>query len=103
AIVLSDVARNSLTDQQMKLLATYVRDLGGGFILAGGENNYGEGGYSKTIIEEVLPVTFETKKEKPDTVGMIVGLAKSGSMGGQKIELAKEATKAPLLLLKDED
>src|SRR5215467_11705817 len=91
AVVLSDVARNNLTDPQMKTLATYVRDLGGGFILAGGENNYGEGGYSKTAIEEVLPVTFETKKEKPDSVGMIVVLDKSGSMGGQKIEMTKEA------------
>jgi len=74
-----------------------------GFILAGGENNYGEGGYSKTVIEEVLPITFEAKKEKPESVAMIVVLDKSGSMGGQKIELAKEATKAPLQLLKDED
>ncbi len=103
AIVLSDVARNSLTDQQMRTMATYVRDLGGGFILAGGENNYGEGGYSKTVIEDVLPITFETKKEKAESVSMIVVLDKSGSMGGQKIELAKEATKAPLELLKDED
>ncbi len=103
AVVLSDVARTSLNDQQMRTLATYVRDLGGGFILAGGENNYGEGGYSKTVIEDVLPVTFEAKKEKPDSVAMIVILDKSGSMGGQKIELAKEATKAPLALLKDED
>jgi len=103
AVVLSDVARNSLTDQQMKILATYVRDLGGGFILAGGENNYGEGGYSKTILEEVLPVTFETKKEKPDSVAMIIVLDKSGSMGGQKIEMAKEAAKAPLALLRDTD
>jgi len=103
AVMLSDVARNTLNDQQMRTMATYVRDLGGGFILAGGENNYGEGGYSKTIIEEVLPVTFEAKKEKPESVAMIVVLDKSGSMGGQKIELAKEATKAPLQLLKDED
>ncbi|PYS49596.1 MAG: hypothetical protein DMG13_23050, partial [Acidobacteria bacterium] len=103
AIMLSDVARNSLSDQQMRTMATYVRDLGGGFILAGGENNYGEGGYSKTVIEEVLPITFEAKKEKPESVAMIVVLDKSGSMGGQKIELAKEATKAPLQLLKDED
>jgi Ca-activated chloride channel family protein len=102
-IVLSDVARSSLTDNQMKAVATYVRDLGGGFILAGGENNFGQGGYSKTIIEDVLPVTFETKKEKPNSTGMIVVLDKSGSMGGQKIELAKEATKAPLDLLKDTD
>src|SRR5215471_7861228 len=103
AIVLSDVARNSLTDQQMKAVATYVRDLGGGFILAGGENNYGEGGYAKTAIEEVLPVTFEAKKEKPDSVAMIVVLDKSGSMGGQKIEMTKEAAKAPLALLKETD
>jgi uncharacterized membrane protein len=103
AIMLSDVARNTLSDQQMRAMATYVRDLGGGFILAGGENNYGEGGYSKTVIEEVLPVTFEAKKEKPESIAMIVVLDKSGSMGGQKIELAKEATKAPLQLLKDED
>lgn len=103
AIVLSDVARSSLSDQQMKTLATYVRDLGGGFILAGGENNYGEGGYSKTAIEEVLPVTFEAKKEKPDSVAMIMVLDKSGSMGGQKIEMTKEAAKAPLALLKDTD
>jgi uncharacterized membrane protein/uncharacterized protein YegL len=103
AVLLSDIARNSLTDQQMKTFATYVRDLGGGFILAGGENNYGEGGYSKTAIEEVLPVTFEAKKEKPDSVAMIVVLDKSGSMGGQKIEMTKEAAKAPLALLKDTD
>ena len=103
AVILSDVARNNLSDQQMKTLATYIRDLGGGFILAGGENNYGDGGYSKTIIEEVLPVTFEAKKEKPESVSMIVVLDKSGSMGGQKMELAKEATKAPVPLLKDED
>jgi Ca-activated chloride channel homolog len=103
AVVLSDVARNSLNDQQMKTFATYVRDLGGGFILAGGENNYGEGGYSKTAIEDVLPVTFETKKEKPDAVAMIIVLDKSGSMGGQKIEMTKEAAKAPLALLKDTD
>ena len=102
-IILSDVARRSLTDDQMKTISTYVRDLGGGFIFAGGENNYGVGGYSKTLIEDILPVTFEAKKEKPNSTGMIVVLDKSGSMGGQKIELAKEATKAPLDLLKDTD
>jgi uncharacterized protein YegL len=34
---------------------------------------------------------------------MIVVLDKSGSMGGQKIEMTKEAAKAPLALLKDTD
>ena len=37
-IVLSDVRADALTDGQMDALATYVRDLGGGFILAGGDS-----------------------------------------------------------------
>lgn len=102
-IILSDVARSGLVDQQMLSLATYVRDLGGGFILSGGENNYGTGGYSDTAIEEVLPITFEAKKEKDEEIAMIVILDKSGSMGGQKMELAKEAGKAPLEFLKETD
>jgi Ca-activated chloride channel homolog len=103
AVVLSDVARSDLNQAQMRALVTYVRDLGGGFVLAGGENNYGEGGYSRTEIERVLPVTFDTKKERPKSVAMIVVLDKSGSMGGDKIDLAKEATRAPLDLLTSED
>ena len=35
AVLLSDVARNSLNDQQMKIFATYIRDLGGGFSARG--------------------------------------------------------------------
>jgi uncharacterized membrane protein len=102
-VILSDVARSGLVDRQMVALATYVRDLGGGFILAGGENNFGEGGYSETLIEEVLPITFESKNEKQEHIAMIVIIDKSGSMGGQKMELAKEAAKAPLEYLKETD
>src|SRR5438034_5361758 len=40
-------------------------------------------------------------KEKPDSVAMIMVLDKSGSMGGRKIEMTKEAAKAPLALRKD--
>src|SRR5262249_23649659 len=55
AVILSDVARQDLNQAQMGAMVTYVRDLGGGFVLAGGENNYGENGYSHTEIEKVLP------------------------------------------------
>ena len=52
----------NLTDAQMQAVATYVRDLGGGFLLAGGENTYGKEGYTGSTIEEILPVTFETRR-----------------------------------------
>lgn len=103
AIILSDVARSSLNGQQMRAVATYVQDLGGGFILAGGENVYGaEDGYSKTDVERVLPVTFDAKKPH-QTVAMIVVLDKSGSMGSQEMAFAKEAAKAPLQFLRNTD
>src|SRR5437879_10965907 len=95
ALVLSDVPRNSLNEEQMRSLATYVRDLGGGFILAGGENNYGEGGYAKTAIEEALPVTFAARTEKPDSDAMILGRDKSRSLGCQKVAMTSEPAKAP--------
>jgi Ca-activated chloride channel homolog len=103
AVIVSDVDRKALSSAQMQTIVSYVRDLGGGFILTGGENSYGEGGYSKSPVEEVLPVTFDTKKNEPRSVGMVVVLDRSGSMAGQKMELAKEATKAALDLLRDDD
>jgi uncharacterized membrane protein len=100
-MILSDVARSSLSDRHMNSIATYVRDLGGGIIFSGGENHYGEDGYSQTIIENILPVKFET--EPTDPVVVLVVLDRSGSMGGLKMELAKEATKASVGVLKDKD
>ena len=92
---------DALTQPQMEALATYVRDLGGGFILAGGDSVYGEEGYSDTTLEEILPVRFELEREPP-TVALVIVLDKSGSMGGQKIDLAKEASKAAVDVLLEE-
>ncbi len=102
AVIISDVDKRNLTDAQMGAIATYVRDLGGGFLMIGGENTYGKDGYTDSTIEEILPVTFETDKER-DSVAMVVVLDRSGSMAGSKMDLAKEATKAPLNLLKEDD
>lgn len=103
AILLSDVPRRRLTGRQMGAIAAYVQDLGGGFILAGGENTYGAGdGYAMTDVEKILPITFDAKKPLR-SVAMIVVLDKSGSMGGPEIGFAKEAAKAPLRLLRDTD
>ena len=101
AVILSDVRADELTPRQMDAMATYVRDLGGGFILAAGESVYGEEGYSETDVEEILPIRFELERDKT-SVALIIVLDKSGSMGGQKIELAKEASKAAVDVLEDD-
>ena len=103
-LIISNVPATSLTNRQMDLARTYVRDLGGGLIMIGGEQSFGLGGYYKTALEEILPVRsdFEKEKEKP-SLAMILVIDKSGSMGGEKIELAKEAAKSAIELLGPND
>lgn len=104
AVVLSNVPATKLTLRQMDVLRTYVQDLGGGLLMLGGDQSFGLGGYYKTAIEEILPVRsdFEKEKEKP-SLAMVVIIDKSGSMGGQKIELAKDAAKGAAELLGRQD
>ncbi len=103
-LVLSNVPATSMSLQQMEIVRTYVEDLGGGLVMIGGDQSYGLGGYYKTTLEEILPVrsNFEKEKEKP-SLAMVLVIDKSGSMGGQKIELAKDAAKGAAELLGPKD
>lgn len=94
-MIVSNVAATDLTGQQMRIARTYVQDLGGGFIMLGGEQSFGLGGYYKSVLEEILPVRsdFEKEKEKP-SLGMVLVIDKSGSMSGEKIEMAKSAARS---------
>ena len=99
-VIFSDVPANRLTQNQMALIRTYVQDLGGGFMMLGSENSFGLGGYYKTPIEAILPVRTDTEKKKETpSLAIVLVIDKSGSMGGIKIELAKEASRAAVELL----
>ena len=99
AVVLSDVEALALEPGEMEVLATYVRDLGGGLVFVGGASVYGKDGYSETPVEEILPVRFDLE---PPTVALVIVLDKSGSMGGEKLEVAKEASQAAVTVLRDD-
>ena len=103
-LVLSNVPATAITQQQMEIARTYVQELGGGFIMLGGELSFGLGGYYKTTLEEILPVRsdFEKEKEKP-SLAMVLVIDKSGSMSGDKIEMAKSASQAAVELLGKRD
>jgi Mg-chelatase subunit ChlD len=103
-LMLSNVPATALSQRQMEVVRTYVQDLGGGLIMLGGDQSFGLGGYYKTVLEEILPVRsdFEKEKEKP-SLAMVLVIDKSGSMGGQKIELAKDAAKGAVELLGPND
>jgi uncharacterized membrane protein len=102
AVILSDVDPQVISSEQKQTVERYVRELGGGFVLLGGENTYGKDGYSETPIEKTLPVTFDTKK-RPPTIAMLAVIDVSGSMSQGQLTIAKEAAKAPLKALRNSD
>ncbi len=99
-ILLSDVAQMYLGLAQMQAIESYVRDLGGGFIMAGGEDSFGPGGYQGTRIEKILPVRFDGEKEKSQpSLAIALVIDRSGSMSGIKMEMAKESARATAEIL----
>ncbi|MBN4050297.1 VWA domain-containing protein, partial [Desulfobulbus sp. AH-315-M07] len=104
-IVMGDIAAKDLSPGQLAAFASYVRDLGGGLWLTGGRNSFGPGGYSKTPIEEIAPVTFDLKQEKRRaSLAEVIGIDISGSMGASvgshtKLQLANEAAARSASLL----
>ena len=103
-VILSNIPATAMSISQMNLLRVYVSELGGGLIMLGGEQSFGLGGYYKTPVEEILPVhcDFKKEQEKP-SLAMCLVIDRSGSMGGQKMELAKDAAKAAVELLTPKD
>jgi len=103
-LMLSNVPATALTQQQMEITRTWVQELGGGFIMLGGEQSFGLGGYYKSPLEEILPVRsdFEKEKEKP-SLGMVLVIDRSGSMDGDPLEMAKTAARSAIELLGNRD
>jgi len=104
AVILADFPADLMSMEQMNVLKSFVRDFGRGLIMCGSENSFGLGGYYKTPVEEVLPSVsrYEKQKEQP-SLSMVLVIDKSGSMGGNKIVLARQAAKAAVELLGGRD
>jgi uncharacterized membrane protein len=104
-VLVSDVPAMYVGPQQMAALEAYVRDLGGGFIMAGGESSFGSGGWTGSKMEQLLPVRFdvERKRDQP-SLALVLAIDRSGSMQAEnKLELAKDAAKATAELLGADD
>ena len=103
-VFLSDTPAEAVSLTQQDAIESYVRDLGGGFVFAGGENGFGLGGWYHTTIERLLPVRMDAEKrrDEPD-VAMDLVIDRSGSMSGMPLEMAKAAAKATADTLSGED
>lgn len=102
-IILSDVEARRLSRSSMSALEDYVRG-GGSFLMVGGENSFGPGGYTGTVMEEMLPVTFEGRRhESMPSVALMIAIDRSGSMDGLNLDMAKDAARAAVDLLGPQD
>jgi len=102
--ILSNISAEVLPSGAMEALDRYVRDFGGGLIVVGGEKTFTPGGYDDTLIEDILPLKSNIRKDKSKpSLAMALVLDRSGSMKGQSIELAKQATRRAVEMLGPRD
>ena len=103
-VLVSDVPAHLMGAGQMQALDAYVAQMGGGLIMAGGEDSFGSGGYERTKIEQLMPVRFDSEKikEQPD-IAVVLVIDRSGSMQGPKLEAAKESARATAEVLSPND
>lgn len=107
AILLVNVPAYDLTSRQQEAIEAYVRDLGRGLAMIGGDESFGLGGYFGTPIERALPVNMDIQdKSRFPSLGIVLAIDKSGSMGGgagSKLGMAIEASALTIDLLEEQD
>jgi Mg-chelatase subunit ChlD len=106
ALLLENVPAEMIGHNGMETLATWVKQTGAGLMMTGGRESYGPGGYHKSVLDPILPVSMELRHEHRElSVAIVVALDRSGSMalpvagGRTKMDLANLGTIEVLNLL----
>lgn len=102
AIVFADVPADVLLATQRQAVHDAVRDLGIGFLMLGGPNSFGPGGYQKSPIEDCLPVSMEISKKKILPKGALAIILHTCEFP-QGNTWAKRITKQAIKVLNSED
>jgi uncharacterized membrane protein len=56
ALLLGSVEASFFTFDQLRMISDFVSQRGGGFLMLGGRNAFGQGGYTNTPLEDMLPL-----------------------------------------------
>ena len=63
AIILSDVAANTFTEQQLEWLEKWIGQRGGGLLMVGGQRSFRAGGWDDTPLAEMLPIEMRDEND----------------------------------------
>ncbi|MDJ0835674.1 MAG: VWA domain-containing protein [Acidobacteriota bacterium] len=110
AMVLEDIPAEKMGDAGMEAIAAWVTETGAGLMTTGGRNAYGTGGWYKSPLDPILPVSMELRQEhRKLNLAIVVVVDRSGSMamtvpgGQQKMDLANLAASEVVQLLSPVD
>jgi Mg-chelatase subunit ChlD len=109
-VLLENVPAEKIGHVGMETLAAWVRETGSGLMMTGGKSSYATGGYYKSPIDPILPVSMELRNEhRKLALAIVVALDRSGSMtvpvsGGKvKMDLANLGTAQVVDLMGPQD
>ncbi len=93
AVVLANIPRFAVNDEEDRLLQAYVHDLGGGLVMLGGNQSFGAGGWINSDVARALPVKLDppqTRQMVRGALGLIMHSTEmpQGNFWGQKIAIA---------------
>lgn len=78
AVILDDIEAAFFTQDQLSLLQQFVSQRGGGLLMMGGKNSFGEGGFARTPVAELLPVYLDRSTGEANTQPMHLKLTREG-------------------------
>jgi len=105
AVILDNISARSISFPTMEQIEKYVKDMGGGLIMIGGDKSFGAGHYKKTPIEKTLPVFMDVPTDiQLSELVLIFVVDKSSSMATSykektKLEMAKVAAFSAIEML----
>lgn len=109
-VVLENVDAGRLGVEGMEALVDFVTERGGGLLVTGGRASFGRGGYYRSALDPLLPVSLELRQEhRKQAVAMSIVMDRSGSMSQQvdavrtKMDLANAGAAAAIETLGDID
>ncbi|MCC7014411.1 MAG: VWA domain-containing protein [Planctomycetes bacterium] len=103
-VIVDDMPAETLGAELQRALVAAIRDRGLGLLASGGEAAFGPGGYHDSLLAEALPVEAVQKEEKRDpSTTLVLIIDTSGSMVGERIQLAKEVARLAMSRLLPHD
>jgi hypothetical protein len=109
-VVFDNVPSHRVPAEVLSALDAFVRVQGGGLLMCGGRGSFGTGGYFRSDLDGLLPVSMELRQEhRKLAVALAIVLDRSGSMSAEvaggltKMDLANAGAASSIGLLGDGD